>query len=169
MVEIGETADIVLRRAGWGDAFFMSSLIGNSTVRRFLGKAVPLRRHPTVIAGYLRTSGRSLTCVALHKASRRPLGLVFLTPHKDGKDHELSYMFHPSIWGQGLAAAAVGAMRDHGLHHLGMPRLIAETQVANQPSCRLLQKIGMSEISRTRRFGALQAIYATSPAMDLQT
>lgn len=128
---------------------------------------MPLHRHLFVIAGYLRTSGKSLTCIAVQKASRRSLGLVFLAPHKNGKDYELSYMFHPSIWGQGFAAAAVASMRDHALHRLGMPRLIAEAQVANVPSCRLLQRIGMSEVSRIERFGAMQAIYATPLAVDV--
>jgi ribosomal-protein-alanine N-acetyltransferase len=166
MTEIGGTAQVVLRTAGWGDARFISGLISSGEVRRFLGGPVPLHRQPGVIAGYLRPSDHALTCIAALRASRRAVGLVFLTPHKDGEDHEVSYMFHPAVWGQGIATAAVSVMLDHGLQRFRLSRLIAETQVDNRPSCRLLERIGMSELGRVERFGALQAIYATAPATD---
>lgn len=42
---------------------------------------------------------------------------------------------------------------------LKLPGLIAETQTANQASCRLLEKVGKKRVKTLSRFGAEQVIY----------
>ena len=99
--------------------------------------------------------GRGCQWVVLD-VSKRSLGLVGLTPHKEGSDWEVSYQFMPGAWGNGYATEAIAYLLDHA----PVTRVIAETQVANGASCRLLERIGFVEEIRLVRFGAEQIIYA---------
>ena len=65
----------------------------------------------------------------------------------------------PAAWGAGIGSEAVRAVIDHAFGALGYARLIAETQAANQPSRRLLERLGMRWEREVTRFGAAQAIY----------
>ena len=90
----------------------------------------------------------------------RPVGLIDLSPHKDGEDYEISYQFHPEIWGKGYAREAIACVVQHSLCNLKLGRIIAETQSENHASCRLLKHIKMIELKRLQRFGAEQIIFA---------
>ena len=68
----------------------------------------------------------------------------------------------PDHWKNGFAAEAVGEVITHALNALELPRVVAETQVANTASCRLLSLLDLNEIEQLERFGARQVIYATS-------
>jgi ribosomal-protein-alanine N-acetyltransferase len=92
----------------------------------------------------------------------RFIGLVALGHHCDGCDVEVSYELLPDSWGKGYATEAVRAVLGHALTELALPRVIAETQTANAPSRRLLERLGMSLERTVERFGAEQAIYTTT-------
>jgi ribosomal-protein-alanine N-acetyltransferase len=87
------------------------------------------------------------------------IGIVDLGPHHDGIDIEVSYQFLPAWWGQGYATETVQAVIGYALETLGLPRVIAETQMANVASRRLLERLGMRLARTVERFGARQAIY----------
>ena len=93
------------------------------------------------------------------KSTLRPIGLVFISKHRDGLDSELSYQFSSSVWGMGYATEATRCVLNYAVNDLHLGRLIAETQSANKASCRLLETLGMSEQYRVQRFGAEQIIY----------
>ena len=95
------------------------------------------------------------------KDALRPVGLVFISKHRDGEDSELSYQFSPDAWGMGYAIEATRRVLDFAMNDLSLGRLIAETQSANKASCRLLERLGMTEQRRVQRFGAEQIIYAS--------
>ena len=97
---------------------------------------------------------------------KRRIGIVELSLHKDGQDHEISYQFLPMFWGKGLATEAIAAVIYHGINEVGLNRIIAETQRANQRSCQLLLRQGFQEIERLDRFGAEQIIFATTGNND---
>jgi ribosomal-protein-alanine N-acetyltransferase len=90
------------------------------------------------------------------------LGLISLDMHHDGGDMEVSYMLLPEFQGFGYAKEAVAAVVTYALESLRLPRVLAETQVANSASCHLLERLGMSLQRRVMRFNAEQAIYAVS-------
>ncbi|WP_316247156.1 GNAT family N-acetyltransferase [Rossellomorea marisflavi] len=91
---------------------------------------------------------------------RRYLGGVSLSTHHNGQDTEVSYQFLPEYWGKGYAKEAVAAVLTHGFQKLELHRIVAETQVLNERSCRLLENLGMRVEEEVERFGARQAIYA---------
>lgn len=62
---------------------------------------------------------------------------------------------------EGYGTEAVQAVVTHAVTVLGLPRIIAETQIANIASCRLLESIGMRLEQTIERFGAKQGIFTT--------
>lgn len=87
------------------------------------------------------------------------IGMISVDLHHDDNDLELSYQFLPDWWGRGYATEAVQAIIHFAFRELKISRLVAETQSANIPSCRLLQRVGMKFEKNVMRFGAEQAIY----------
>ena len=156
-----ETERLVLAKASWFDAFFIFRLIGDETVRQHLGGAVPLGRRLSAIRAYLDVDPTEFVWTVRVRKIASPVGLISVTKHKDGLDFELSYQFSPNVWGQGYAFEAASATLRFVCEERGLRRLIAETQVANIASCRLLEKLGMSEQQRLFRYGAEQVVYLT--------
>ncbi len=152
-----------LRQMRLRDGLFFFRLIGNNQVRRYLGGPVPLGKRPGRLRDHLRGWREAAAWLVTTRSAPMSLGLVSLTPHKDGTDYELSYQFHPNSWGQGFAKEACARLLSHAADDLGLLRVIAETQTANTASCHLLQALGMVESRRLERFGAEQAIYTTQP------
>jgi ribosomal-protein-alanine N-acetyltransferase len=87
------------------------------------------------------------------------IGLIELGRHHDQEDIEISYQLLPSSWGTGLATETVSAVIAHAFNELDVERLVAETQAANNPSRRLLERCGMRKLRRLSRFGEEQIIY----------
>ena len=85
------------------------------------------------------------------------VGLCGLHYSEDGI--EISYMFFPQFWGQGLASEAVIACIDYGFNTFKMEIIVAITQEMNIKSCQLLDKIGMCHINTFERFNATQRLY----------
>jgi ribosomal-protein-alanine N-acetyltransferase len=92
------------------------------------------------------------------------LGLVSLDRYYDGINLELSFEFLPQYWGKGYATEVVQRLIDYSFTELHLPRLVSETQTANCPSCRLLERVGMKEERRLIRFGAEQVRYSIDKA-----
>jgi RimJ/RimL family protein N-acetyltransferase len=56
---------------------------------------------------------------------------------------EIGWQFDKALWGQGLAPEAARAWLDYGFATLNLPEIVAFTFAGNQPSQRVMQKIGM--------------------------
>ena len=55
---------------------------------------------------------------------------------------EVGYILHPDVWGQGLAAEAVGAAIDHVFDTRDFDILTADVDPENAASIRLLERLG---------------------------
>jgi RimJ/RimL family protein N-acetyltransferase len=60
---------------------------------------------------------------------------------------ELRYGFHPEVWGKGFGTEAANAVMGWCEESLGIERFIAETEMANSGSARVLGKLGFVEMS----------------------
>lgn len=142
------------------DEAAVRSLFLDPVVRRHLGGPATEARASAVAAAlpHDREDGgaRAIRRLDLETA----IGLLFLGPHHDGADVEVSYMLAPSHWGRGLATEVVGALLDRAWRELGLDRMVAETRAANAASRRVLEKVGMTPERRLHRFGAEQVLYA---------
>ena len=55
---------------------------------------------------------------------------------------DVGYILHPDVWGQGLAAEAVGAAVDHVFRTRDVETLTADVDPENAASIRLLERLG---------------------------
>jgi len=103
--------------------------------------------------------------VAERRDTEESIGLVVLHPGHGGT--EVSYEFLPSSWKQGFATEAVRCVIDHAFRSEGIEELIAVTQSANEPSRRLLERLGMTASEQFEEFGEQQTLYrAQRPSSD---
>ena len=106
------------------------------------------------LASYTR-HGHGLMAVEL-KATGSPIGMCGLLK-RDNLDHpDLGYAFLPEAWGQGYALEAGRAVMDQAERALGFTRILAVVSPDNEPSIRLLEKLGF-------KFENLIALYPDEP------
>lgn len=72
---------------------------------------------------------------------------------------ELSYQIMPKWWGIGIGTEVSEAVLNYGFIEMELISVVAETQLKNRASCRLLEKLGMKEEERVERFDEMQVIY----------
>lgn len=154
------TERLLLRPPVIGDLHFFLSLLGNAQTRRFLGGPLRLRQRLARFKAYLRVGPEGGVWVCQSRQSGHCVGFVTVAPHQDVEGHEISYQFHPSYWGQGLAREAIAAVLDHLFRDMGFREIYAETQSANSGSCHLLGALGFTEQRRFDRFSALQVLHS---------
>ncbi len=157
-----KTERLVLKPMKLSNFIFFWRLVGNTSVRQFLGGPVPWRQRFAQFRQYRSGHPKVGIWVVKPQKQKIAIGLMVLNPHKDGADYEVSYEFRPSSWGQGFANEATTCVVDHAINDLGLQRVIAETQSANSASCRMLEKLGFIEEQRLERFGTEQVIFAKS-------
>ncbi|MEU8604685.1 GNAT family N-acetyltransferase [Streptomyces parvulus] len=74
----------------------------------------------------------------------------------DAEEAELSYMFLPEAWGRGYALEACSAALGWFAEAFPGEPVVLCTQVANDRSVRVAEKLGFSEMERFEEFGAEQ-------------
>lgn len=80
-------------------------------------------------------------------------GIGALLAMPEGSDVEVAYRLARTAWGRGLATEAAGALVAHGLHTLGLARLVAVTYPDNLASQRVLDKLGFARRGLTEYKG----------------
>ena len=84
------------------------------------------------------------------KATGKLIGLVAIERRKDqeGAVHNLGYVFHPGYHGHGYATEGCRAAMDYVFGQLAADGILTGTHPANEPSVRLLKKLGLRKVSR---------------------
>ena len=137
-----EDRDLPALHAHWNDP----------QVARFLWDAnpVPLQTVGEVIARStqtFQTSGWGLWSLRL-TADSPLVGVCGLTPFEHGNGVELLYSLTPSHWSQGLATEAATAVLTYAFDTLALPEVLATTDDGNDPSVRLLTRLGATPAPR---------------------
>ena len=132
----------------------------NEEVRRFLGGPIDENSYRSRFIDMLHSNGNSYYWVIRRKQDNAFIGLVSLDNHHNDVDMEVSYQILPEWWGLGYATEVVTSIIAYSFQELGLPRVIAETQVANEASCQLLRRVGMKLEEIIERFGSEQAIFS---------
>lgn len=142
-----------------GDLPDLMALFTDPDSRLFLGGPVePALAEARSLAWIESSSSDPVWAIRRHQDSAF-VGYVILDSHHDGEDIEISYALLPRYWRQGYATEALAFALTHAFGRLGLPTVIAETQVKNLRSTRLLERIGMHPRKRVVRFGEEQVIY----------
>lgn len=142
------------------DYIDVKKLYVNQEVRKYLGGIRQENAIVLILDEMLKLSTDSFYWVVREKHTNDFIGLVSLDPHHDGIHLEISYQFLPNWWGKGYATEVVQLIINYALTELNLSKVIAETQIANTSSCRLLERLGMELECTISRFGAEQAIYS---------
>jgi RimJ/RimL family protein N-acetyltransferase len=84
------------------------------------------------------------------KATGKLIGLIAIERHKDQEErvHNLGYVFHPGCHGHGYATEGCRAAMDYVFGQLAADGILTGTHPANQPSVRLLKRLGLTEIDQ---------------------
>jgi ribosomal-protein-alanine N-acetyltransferase len=166
-VPLLETARLELRRLAEDDAAFVLVLlnepsfirnIGDRGVRTLDDARAYIADGP--VASYAR-HGFGLYLVEL-KAPRTPIGICGILKRDALPEPDIGFAFIPAYWSQGYGLESASAVRDYARETVGLSRLLAIVNPANDSSIRLLEKLGF-------RFSSLTKLAADAPDVKLYT
>ena len=161
MSAILETPRLRLRRLAASDLPDLVELDLDPDVMRYVGSPAGVKT-PAETEARARTRIReseegTLEPLGLWRIEARAdsafLGVGALLRMPEGADVEVAYRLARAAWGRGLATEAAGALVAHGLHTLGLPRLVAVTYPENHASQRVLDKLGFERRGLTEYKG----------------
>jgi RimJ/RimL family protein N-acetyltransferase len=92
-------------------------------------------------ASYVK-NGFGLWLVAL-KETGESIGMCGLIKRDTLEDVDIGYAFLPKFWGKGYAVESARAVKDYAKEVIGLKRLVAIVDAANESSIRVLEKIGL--------------------------
>jgi RimJ/RimL family protein N-acetyltransferase len=147
-LKILETERLTLRHFELRDAGFILELLNEPSfiqniadrgVRTVEDARLYLSKGP--IASYER-NGFGLYAVEL-KENSELIGMSGLVKRAGLEDVDIGYALLPRYWSKGYAVEAARAVREYARDVIGLKRLVAITDPANQASIRVLEKIGM--------------------------
>jgi RimJ/RimL family protein N-acetyltransferase len=163
-LNILETERLALRELITDDAAFILQLVNEPSWVRFVGdKGIKtLEAAEAYIlngprAMYARV-GFGLWLVEL-KEGRTPIGICGLIKRDSLEDVDLGFAFLPAYWKRGYAFESASATMVHGKKTFGLKRIAALMLPDNDPSHRLLTKLG---------FGFERMVQLSSGAPDLK-
>jgi len=143
-----ETDRLVLRRLSTDDAEFINELLNQPSFLRYIGDKEVRSNADAVryiqtgpLASYERF-GFGLYLVEL-KESGASIGICGLLKRDSLPDVDVGFAFLPSYWSQGYAFESASAVMTYGREVLGLRRIVAITSPDNDPSIRLLERIGL--------------------------
>lgn len=147
---IAETERLVLRTIEPGDAVEQDRLLNTPTVMARLGGVKELyeieAKHAKSMALYAQEGFSFLFMI--EKASGEMVGHCGLKRvdnplARNPGDHEVGWLVREDRWRRGYAEEAVRAVLDWGFGRVSAPFIVALTSLANVPSWKLMQKLGM--------------------------
>ncbi len=147
-MKVLETDRLILRWMTADDAPFILELVNEPSWLHFIGdRGVRtmedarnyIRNGP--IEMYARV-GFGLYLTEL-KPDHVPIGICGLLKRDSLEDVDIGFANLPRFWGQGYAYEAASAVMDYGMRVLGHKRIVAVTSRGNEPSVRLLEKLGL--------------------------
>jgi len=143
-----ETERLFLRRMDAGDAEFILALLNEPSFLRYIGdkkvRTVEDAKQYILngpVASYER-HGFGLCLVEL-KETHTPIGMCGLLKRNELLDPDIGFAFMPDFWKKGFAFEAAAAVMKDARERLNLPRVLAITNQDNEPSIKLLQKLGL--------------------------
>jgi ribosomal-protein-alanine N-acetyltransferase len=146
-----ETARLVIRNFGVDDWHDLYEMVTQYQASEYAQYDHPWPTAADEIKGVAEwfASGERYLAVCL-KTTGKLIGFICLNPGEKEASlvFNLGYVFHVDYRGQGYATEGCRAMLDHAFGELGADRVVTGTAAPNEPSCRLLQRLGMKETGR---------------------
>ncbi len=143
-----ETERLAIRRLESSDAAFLVRLLNEPSFLANIGDRGV--RDENDAQRYLREGPMALYekyGFGLWHVSRREdgvaLGMCGLLRRDTLPDVDIGYAFFPEFWGKGYALEAASATLQHAARKFGLKRVLAIVSQGNDPSIRVLEKLGM--------------------------
>ena len=143
-----ETERLTLRRLATDDDAFIHELLNDPAWLRFIGdKGVRTLADARdyIVRGPLAMYARA--GFGLYRVERKSdgesIGMCGLIKRDSLPDVDIGFAFLPAYRSQGYAYEAAAATITYGRERLGIGRIVAIVSPDNQPSARLLEKLGM--------------------------
>lgn len=155
-----ETSRCILDKLKQEDYEEVKKLYRSEEVRRFLGGRVEESEYDQGFSSIIITNTQEYYWTVRRRNTKDFVGLVSLDKHHDGISIELSYQILPEFWGQGYGTEIIERIMEFAFEELKLKKLVAETQVKNKASCRLLEKVGFRIEQKVMRFGEEQYIFS---------
>jgi [ribosomal protein S5]-alanine N-acetyltransferase len=147
-VAVIETERLALRRLAEDDAPFMLGLLNEPSFLRNIGdrgvRTLDEARayiRQGAIASY-EQHGFGLYLVTV-KPAGEAAGICGLVRREGLDDVDVGFAFLPPYWGKGYAAESAAAVVRYARDTVGLRRLVAITSPGNEPSARVLERIGL--------------------------
>jgi RimJ/RimL family protein N-acetyltransferase len=156
--QVLRTERLVLRQLSSDDAPFILRLLNEPSWLENIGDkgvrtAADAQRYiETGPVEMYRRLGFGLYQVRL-TISDEPIGLCGLLKRETLADVDLGFAFFPEFWGNGYAGEAAAVVLSYARDRLGLARIVAITALNNDPSRRVLEKLGF-ELERSVRLEA---------------
>ena len=146
-----ETERLVLRTIDENDALPFYELLNTPAVMQHLGGPLELHeieaKHAKAMAGFAREGFGFMLMV--EKNSGEIIGHAGMkrvdAPNAPNiGDHEIGWLVREGRWRRGYAGEAMRAVIDWAFTRFDVPYIVAITNEANEPSWRLMEKLGMT-------------------------
>lgn len=157
-----------LREVRAGDLADLMEINGDPEVTRFLPYATWKSEEDArawldrMVA--LAATGSARQLVIVRTSDAKVIGTALLFKFDEGSSRiELGYVLGRAHWGRGYAVEALGALLSHAFDAMGIRRVEAEVNPANEPSNKLLRALGFTHEGYLRdRWVAKGATYGVN-------
>ena len=82
-------------------------------------------------------------CLVELKVTHTPIGMCGLLKRAELPDPDIGFAFLPDFWNKGFAFESAAAVLKDARERLNLARILAITNQDNEPSIKLLQKLGL--------------------------
>lgn len=143
-----ETARLRLRAPQWSDLEAIYALGSSPQVMRYITPGRVQTREEARAdlerrIAFSREEGPYGYWVMERRSDGAFVGWAALKPLDNTEEIEVGYRLLETYWGQGLATEAAACLLDYGFEELALPRIVAVTMPENEPSRRVMTKLGM--------------------------
>jgi len=147
-LKILETERLLLRQLTTDDSEFILELLNEPSFIQNIGDRgvrTPIEASSYILNGPAASyakNGFGLYLVVL-KETNEPIGMCGLIKRNGLDDVDIGYAFLPKFWSKGYAVESALAVKIYAKDVIGLNRIVAITDPANEGSIRVLEKIGL--------------------------
>jgi len=166
MISIVETERLTLRTFTPEDAPFILELVNDPTFLENIGdKEVrnleDAKKHisKNIISSYSKNGYGAY--IVIIKDTNEPIGMWGFFKRDQFEYADIGYAFLPEFTGKGFATESSIAILNYGIEYFKFKKVLAFTSLKNDPSSRLLEKIGLKFIENVQYEAEKVKLYST--------